>query len=107
MRNTLAIALLLAAGLMPLASQAESGHDHDHDHDRARAALQAGEILPLPVVLERVAKEHPGNVLEVDLEREKNRWVYELKILQSGGGLLKLEVDAKDASVIKRREEKR
>jgi uncharacterized membrane protein YkoI len=101
MRNTLAIALLLAAGLMPLASQAES------DHDRARAALQAGEILPLPVVLERVAKEHPGNVLEVDLEREKNRWVYELKILQSGGGLLKLEVDAKDASVIKRREEKR
>ncbi|MDP1657556.1 MAG: PepSY domain-containing protein [Hylemonella sp.] len=103
MRNTLAIALLLAAGLMPLASQAESGHDHD----RARAALQAGEILPLPVVLERVAKEHPGNVLEVDLEREKNRWVYELKILQSGGGLLKLEVDAKDASVIKRREEKR
>jgi len=101
MRNTLAIALLLAAGLMPLASHAES------DHDRARAALQAGEILPLPVVLERVAKEHPGNVLEVDLEREKNRWVYELKILQSGGGLLKLEVDAKDASVIKRREEKR
>lgn len=101
MRNTLAIALLLAAGLMPLASQAES------DHDRARAALQAGEILPLPVVLERVAIEHPGNVLEVDLEREKNRWVYELKILQSGGGLLKLEVDAKDASVIKRREEKR
>ena len=103
MRNTLAIALLLAAGVMPLASQAEIGHDHD----RARAALQAGEILPLPVVLERVAKEHPGNVLEVDLEREKNRWVYELKILQSGGGLLKLEVDAKDASVIKRREEKR
>jgi len=102
MRTTLAIATLLAAAaLMPLASRA------DGDHDRARAALQAGEVLPLHVVLERVAKDHPGNVLEVELEREKGVWIYELKILQGGGSLLKLKVDAKTAAIIRQREVQR
>lgn len=104
MRKTLVIATLLAAAaLTPLASLA----DGDHDHDRARAALRAGEVLPLHVVLERVAKDHPGNVLEVELEREKGQWIYELKILQSGGGLLKLKVDARTAAIIRQREVQR
>lgn len=71
------------------------------DHDRARAALQAGDILPLATVLQRVAAEHPGQVLEVELERDDGRWVYEIKLLQAGGGLLKLEVDAASARVLK------
>jgi len=97
------IILVIVAALSPLYALADS----DHDHDRARAALVAGEILPLPDILERVAKDHPGNVLEVELDRERGRWIYELKILQSGGGLLKLDVDAKDGAVIDRRERKR
>lgn len=89
--------LLVALLLAPLPALA------DTDHDRVRAAMLAGEILPLPVVLERVTREHPGHVLEVELEREHGRWVYEFKILQAGGGLLKLEVDAKDAVVLKQK----
>ncbi len=99
MRKTLSLlTLALAAGLAPPHALADS------DHDRARAALLAGEVLPLPAILERVAQAHPGEVLKVELERDHGRWVYELKILQSGGVLLKLEVDAKDATVIRRRE---
>lgn len=73
------------------------------DHDRARAALQAGEILTLATVLQRVAAEHPGQVLEVELERDGGVWLYEIKLLQTGGGLLKLEVDAASARVLKAR----
>ena len=73
------------------------------DHDRARAALQAGDILPLATVLQRVAAEHPGQVLDVELERDDGRWVYEIKVLQASGGLLKLEVDAASARVLKAR----
>lgn len=73
------------------------------DHDRARAALQAGDILPLATVLQRVAAEHPGQVLDVELERDDGRWVYEIKLLQASGGLLKLEVDAASARVLKAR----
>lgn len=75
----------------------------DNDHDRARAALQAGEILPLPKVLESVSKDHPGHVLEVELDRENGRWVYELKILQSNGQIVKLELDARNGQVLKRK----
>lgn len=77
----------------------------DSDHDRARAALVAGEVLPLTEVLQRVARQHPGHVLEVELEREHGRWVYELKLLQGDGGVLKLEVDAGDGTVLRRRSE--
>ncbi|MCA0327094.1 MAG: PepSY domain-containing protein [Proteobacteria bacterium] len=71
------------------------------DHDRARAAVEAGEVLPLPTLLERVQSSHPGQVLELELEREHGRWTYEIKLLQAGGQLLKLDVDAASGEVLK------
>ena len=76
----------------------------DSDQDRARAAVQAGQVLPLKTVLERLEREHPGQVLEVELERDDGRWVYEVKLLQAGGRLVKLELDAGRGEVLKRRE---
>ena len=76
----------------------------DSDQDRARAAVQAGQVLPLKTVLERLEREHPGQVLEVELERDDGRWVYEVKLLQAGGRLVKLELDAGSGEVLKRRE---
>ena len=76
----------------------------DSDQDRARAAVQAGQVLPLKTVLERLERDHPGQVLEVELEHDDGRWVYEVKLLQAGGRLVKLEVDAGSGEVLKRRE---
>lgn len=73
------------------------------DHDRARRALEAGEILPLKTVLEKVSVDTPGEVMEVEMERSAERWVYEIKILRSGGALVKLIVDARDGTIIARR----
>lgn len=74
------------------------------DHDLARQALQSGEILPLDKILASVAEKHPGNVLEVDLDREryegKKIWVYEIKSVTPDGKLLRLEVDAKTGEVL-------
>jgi uncharacterized membrane protein YkoI len=79
----------------------------DADHDRARRALEAGEVLPLGTILTRLEREHPGQVLDVELEHEKQdgvaRWVYEVKLLRKGGALVKLEVDARTGEVIKRK----
>ena len=102
MKHTLSTALLAIAIAIP-ATAAFAGNDHD----KARAALVAGEIQPLPKILESVAREHPGDVLEVELERERGSWIYEIKILQSDGKLLKLDVDARDAAVIHTRESRR
>ncbi|MBN8450176.1 MAG: PepSY domain-containing protein [Candidatus Accumulibacter sp.] len=74
------------------------------DHDRARQAVEAGEVLPLRSILERVEREYPGQVVDVELERERDssqeRWLYKIKLLRGGGALMKLKVDARDGSII-------
>jgi len=75
----------------------------DNDHNRARAAVQSGQILPLRAVLERLERDHPGQVLEIELDEEKGRWVYEVRLLQADGKLVKLELDAATAEVLRSR----
>ena len=95
---SLLIALILSAALALPSYAADSG-----DHDRARKALEAGEILPLKTVLEKVVRASPGQVMEVELERKHDRWIYEIKLLRPGGSLVKLLVDASDGTIIDRR----
>ena len=79
----------------------------DNDQDRARAAVQACKVLPLKTVLERLERYHPGQVLEVELERDDDRLIYEIKLLQPGGRLVKLELDAVSGEVLRRRDRSR
>jgi len=98
------IGLILAFALA-LPCHADEQRDNRHDHDRARRALEAGEILPLKTVLEKITGDMPGQVMEVELERKGERWVYEIKLLRAGGSLVKLKVDARDGTIIPRREQ--
>jgi len=86
--------LLACIGLAPVQA------DGRKDHEVARQALMAGEILPLRQVLERIEREHRGEVLEVELEHEDNRWIYEVKMLRRDGGINKLLIDARDGQVL-------
>ncbi len=73
------------------------------DHERALQAVQSGQVMPLAKVLALVEKAHPGQVLEVALEHEKQQWHYEIKLLQPDGRLMKLLVDARTGEVLKRK----
>jgi uncharacterized membrane protein YkoI len=88
-----ALALTLFGAGASLASDA-------HDHDRARQALEAGEILPLRTILERVERDHPGQIMEVELERKDTGWIYEVKLLKTGGVLVKLKINARNGTVL-------
>ena len=94
LRWTMAVLILSVVLALPTHA-ADSG-----DHDRARQALEAGEIMPLKTVLERVGREVPGQVMEVELERKHERWIYEIKLLRPGGSLVKLLVNASDGAII-------
>ncbi|MDP1899268.1 MAG: PepSY domain-containing protein [Rubrivivax sp.] len=102
-RTTLVV-LLLTALALPVAWGSDP-----RDQERARAAVQAGEVLPFSTLLERLQRTHPGQVLELELEREGGRWIYEVKLLQSNGQLLKLELDAGTGQVleVKRKDERK
>lgn len=71
------------------------------DHERALQAVQSGQVLPLTTVLERLGRQHPGQVLEVELERDGGQWIYEIKLLSADGQLLKLKLDAGTAAVVR------
>ena len=74
------------------------------DQERATQAVQAGEILSLRVILERLEQTQPGQVLDVEFEQKKGVWIYELKILKTGGRLQKLKIDAKTGEIISNKE---
>ena len=64
------------------------------------AAAQTGEILPLETVIAQVREAVQGNVVGIELEREKGRWVYEVKVVGSDGQLTEMYVDAHTGSVM-------
>ena len=101
MRSCCRTLKMLTLGLgIALAAMATSQASDSGDHDRARQALAAGEILPLRTVLDRLARDTPGQVMEVELERHGERWIYEIRLLRPGGSLVKLLVDARDGEII-------
>jgi uncharacterized membrane protein YkoI len=74
--------------------------DDDDDQDRAFRALEAGEILPLDVILRRVSDFAAGVPIEVELERDDGIWVYSLEIRTQPGRIVELEVDAATGRIL-------
>lgn len=97
-RVTLAVLALLAAVLLP-ASGADA--PRGSDQDRARAARASGEVLPLARLLALVERDFEGRIIEVELEREDGRLVYELELLLPDGRVVELEYDARSGELVK------
>ncbi|MGC9418974.1 MAG: PepSY domain-containing protein [Rhodovulum sp.] len=93
--------------LLGLAAPAGADRDHGraHDHDRARDALARGEILPLHKILPRLEKRFGGRLLEVELDREDGRLVYEVELITKGGRILEIVVDAATGRVLETEED--
>lgn len=96
-RSLLAVAAALLAAA-PWGVRA----DDDDDHEQAREALAQGLVLPLATVLAKLQEQGwPGQVLKVEFEHEHGHYVYEIRLLQSDGRVVKLDVDAQNAQVLK------
>lgn len=75
------------------------------DQDDARRLYRSGAILPLERVLEVVRGYQPGRVIEVELDEDSRRYVYELEILAPDGRVWELEVDAGTGRLLERKRE--
>ena len=71
------------------------------DHARARAAREAGEIVSLRAILDRVEAEFTGSPVEIEHDDEDGRWIYKVKLLALKGAIVKLEYDARDARLLR------
>ena len=79
----------------------------DSDQDRVRDAVRSGEVMSFDTLRQRLLKSHPGEVLELELEREHGRWIYEVKLLQPDGRIVKLELDARSGELLRERRGRR
>jgi uncharacterized membrane protein YkoI len=87
------LALIVTLGLVSPAAA-------DDDHERARRAVEAGEAMPLTRILERVEADFAGQLLEVELEKDDGRWVYEIELLTPQGNVIELTYDARSGALL-------
>lgn len=95
------------AGLAVLLLLGSLAQAKDLDQDDARRLREAGKIRPLPVILHAARAARPGRVLEVELECEHKRVIYEVEMLDRRGRIWKLHIDAATAKVLSTTREKR
>lgn len=95
---SLACGLALVVGLFAGAPWAVADEDEE-------ITGKISAVAPMRSLLARVHAVYPGQVLEVELEREKYSnekvWVYEVKLLTNRGSVLKLEYDAVNLELLK------
>jgi uncharacterized membrane protein YkoI len=77
----------------------------DDDHDTVRKLRDAGDVLSLETILERIKPTVSGKLLEVEVESEHGSHIYELEILDENGLVWELKVDAKTAQILKKKKD--
>ncbi len=74
----------------------------ESDHDRARAAVRDGRSLPLHVILNQARSQVPGRILGINLRggnASGRPLFYDIKMLTPSGQVVRVQVDARTASV--------
>lgn len=99
--RTQALCALLAVSA--LGWHGGAGASDKGDHERARQAVQSGQVMPLSKVLANIERDHPGQVLEVELESRDRQWQYEIKLLKPDGRLSKLKIDARTGALLEQK----
>lgn len=77
----------------------------DSDHELAEQLREAGEILPLETILQKLHTSHPGKVLEVELENKHDRLIYEIEILDEEGKVWEIKVNAKTGELLQQKKD--
>lgn len=72
-------------------------------YEQIREAREKGEIRSLRWVMQQIQAAYPGRLLDAELRHKKGRYIYRIKLLQPGGYVSKLVVDAYTAEILKSR----
>ena len=72
----------------------------DDDYREAKRLRESGEIMPLEEILKNVRRAYPGRILELELENERGRVIYELEILGADSIVREIYIDAKSGELL-------
>lgn len=78
-----------------------AGSADDINQDEVLELRRSGQVMPLQDILGAIAKRYPQmQVLEVELESERGRYLYEIDILTAEGAARELEIDARNGAML-------
>ncbi len=96
----------ICTSLAALVLAASAAVAADISQETARELRNAGAILALESILDKVRERYPeARLLEADLEKDDGIYIYELEILTREGQVRELEVDASRARILDDEEE--
>jgi len=70
------------------------------DEGEVYAAVQNGLIQPFSELYKAIDQQLNGRLIKVELDEERNQWVYELKLIHESR-VIKVEYDAASLEIIK------
>ena len=99
---SLLMLIIVIAGSLSFAldAGAERAAERRRDQDLARRGLEEGAILPLDKVLAAVRERFAGDIAKIELEQDRDRWLYEIKMIAPDGVMIEIHVDARTGSIL-------
>ena len=73
----------------------------DEDQVAARKLRASGQILSLEKIYELAKTIKKGEILETELEKKRDRYIYEVELLDKNGQVWEVKLDAKTGQLIK------
>ncbi|MBD9516971.1 PepSY domain-containing protein [Pseudomonas sp. LABIM340] len=103
MKTVLPRVALLGLALAAIAGVAQA---HDLSQDEALRLSKEGVIRPFEEILPAALSRYPGSrLLEAELEKEHDTYIYEVELLTTEGVVRELELDARDGRILKDKED--
>ena len=103
LRAGLSLPLLAALAAVGITTGAQAGDHQEKARELAaiRAAVQRGELLPLPRIMALAQARVPGDVVKTELESKRDRLIYEVKILTRNGNVQEVKLDARTGTILR------
>ncbi|MBN4082441.1 MAG: hypothetical protein COB41_02190 [Proteobacteria bacterium] len=72
----------------------------DDDIEQVRKLRNTESILPLSQILKKIEASYPGTLLDVELEYEDAKFIYEIEILDANHVVQEMKVDASTGKIL-------
>ncbi len=100
-RKTMRFRFCLVLLCVALAFSVNGNASDEPDHETARTLRLEGKILPLATILARMEALNLATVLELELEREDGRLIYEVEALDQHNRVVEAYIDASTGELLK------
>jgi uncharacterized membrane protein YkoI len=101
-RKVASILLVMAASTLALydVGMPVAHADRHEEQDLAKSLKEAGDIQSLETIIARAKGEHPGRLLEAELKKRGERYIYEIELVDAQGMVWELYYDARTGDPI-------